>query len=41
LAGVAIVLTILASAIAAGYESVYRFFHPQTVTYLWAVVVAS
>lgn len=41
LAGVAIVLTILASAIAAGYESVYRFLHPQTVTYLWAVVVAS
>lgn len=41
LAGVAIVLTILASALVAGYEAVNRFFHPQEVTYLWAVVVAS
>lgn len=41
LAGVAIVLTILFSAIVAGYESIDRFFHPQTVTYLWAVIVAS
>jgi len=41
LAGVAIVLTILFSAIVAGYESIYRFYHPQTVMYLWAVIVAS
>jgi len=41
LAGVAIVFTILFSAVVAGYESIYRFFHPQTVTYLWAVIVAS
>jgi cation diffusion facilitator family transporter len=41
LAGVAIVLTILFSAILAGYVSINRFFHPQTVTYLWAVIVAS
>ncbi len=41
LAGVAIVLTILFSAIVAGYESIDRFFHPQTVTYLWAVITAS
>lgn len=41
LAGVAVVLTILASAVAAGYESIYRFFHPQAVSYLGAVVVAS
>jgi len=41
LAGVAIVLTILFSAIVAGYVSIDRFFHPQTVTYLWAVIVAS
>ncbi|MBI3583364.1 MAG: cation transporter [Nitrospinae bacterium] len=41
LAGVAIVLTILFSAIVAGYVSVVRFFHPQTVTYLWAVIIAS
>ncbi len=41
LAGVAVVLTILASALVAGYEAVNRFFHPQEVTYLWAVVMAS
>lgn len=41
LAGVAIVLTILFSAIVTGYEAIDRFFHPQTVTYLWAVIVAS
>lgn len=41
LAGVAIVLTILVSAIVAGYESIQRFRHPQPVDYLWAVVVAS
>jgi len=41
LAGIAIVLTILASAIAAGYESIYRFLHPEPVTHLGAVIVAS
>lgn len=41
LAGVAIVFTILLSAFVAGYESIDRFFHPQTVKYLWAVIVAS
>src|SRR5215467_9469050 len=41
LAGVAIVLIILMSAVAAGYESIQRFFHPQKVEYLWAVIVAS
>jgi cation diffusion facilitator family transporter len=41
LAGVVIVLTILFSAVVAGYESVYRFYHPQTVMYLWAVIAAS
>jgi cation diffusion facilitator family transporter len=41
LAGVAIVLTILFSAIIAGNESINRFFHPQSVTYLWAVMIAS
>ncbi|MEW6108928.1 MAG: cation diffusion facilitator family transporter [Nitrospirota bacterium] len=41
LAGVAIVLTILFSAIVAGYQSLDRLFHPQKVEYLWAVVVAS
>lgn len=39
LAGLAVVLTILASAIFAGYESINRFFHPKPVTYLWAVVI--
>jgi cation diffusion facilitator family transporter len=41
LAGLAIVLTILASAVVAGYESMDRFFHPQTVKHLWAVFIAS
>ena len=31
-AGVIVVLTILASAIVAGYESINRFFHPKPVT---------
>jgi cation diffusion facilitator family transporter len=41
LAGVAIVLTILFSAIVAGYEAIDRLIHPQQVQYLWAVVAAS
>ena len=41
LAGMAIVLTIFVSAVVAGYETVQRFFHPQPVGYLWAVMVAS
>jgi cation diffusion facilitator family transporter len=41
LAGVAIILTILTSAIIAGYESIQRLLHPQDVSYLWAVVAAS
>src|SRR5262249_48943729 len=41
LAGVAIVLTILASAIIAGYESIQRLLEPQGVSHLWAVVAAS
>ncbi len=41
LAAVAVVLTILFSAIIACYESINRFSHPQTVTHLWAVIVAS
>jgi cation diffusion facilitator family transporter len=41
LAGLAIVLTILVSAVVAGYESMDRFFHPQTVKHLWAVIIAS
>ena len=41
LAGVVVVLTILASAALAGYESVERFLHPKPVGYLWAVAVGS
>ncbi|GIK36721.1 MAG: cation transporter [Chloroflexota bacterium] len=41
LAGVVIVALILFSAAVAGYESVQRFFNPQPVQYLWAVVAAS
>jgi cation diffusion facilitator family transporter len=36
-----VVLTIFASAIVGGYESIDRFFHPKRVSYLWAVVAAS
>ncbi len=41
LAGVLIVLTILFSAVVAGYQSVNQLLHPQAVTYLGALVVAS
>lgn len=41
LAGVFIVLTILFSALVAGYESIDRFFHPRKIEYLWAVATAS
>ena len=41
LAGVFVVLMILVSAIIAGYVSVDRLFHPQEVTFLWAVAAAS
>ena len=41
LAGVAIVLIITFSAIVAGYQSINRLFHPQTVGHLWIVIVAS
>src|SRR5215471_9908409 len=39
--GVTIVLTILFSAVLAGYESIARLLHPQPVEHLWAVVIAS
>jgi len=41
LAGLVVVLTILASAAFAGYLSINRFFHPKPVGYLWAVAVGS
>lgn len=41
LAGLAIIATILASAIAAAYEAVNRLLHPQPIYALWAVVLAS
>lgn len=41
LAGVAIVLMILFSAIVAGYEAIDRLLHPRAVEHLWAVAVAS
>lgn len=41
LAGVVIVLIILLSAVMAGYEALQRFWHPQPVAYLGAVVAAS
>ena len=41
LAGLAIVLTILASAVVAAYQAVNRLVHPQPVTHLGAIIVAS
>ncbi|MGH2426090.1 MAG: cation diffusion facilitator family transporter, partial [bacterium] len=41
LAGAAIVLTILFSAIVAGYQAIDRLIHPRQVEYLWAVAAAS
>jgi cation diffusion facilitator family transporter len=41
LAGVAVVLTILFSAIVAGYQSFERFINPQKIVYLWVVGFAS
>jgi len=41
LAGVVIILTILLSAIVAGYESFDRLSNPRAVVHLWAVVIAS
>ena len=41
LAGVLIVVTILLTALIAGYESLLRLLRPQPVEYLWAVAGAS
>ena len=41
LAGITIVLIILFSAIVAGFESVNRLLHPQTVSNVWAVAIAA
>src|SRR5216684_1554843 len=41
LAGLAILVTILASAIVAAYEAIRRLVHPEPVALLWAVMVAS
>ncbi len=41
LAGMAVVLIILFSAVAAGYESIRRFFYPETVHHLWVVAAAA
>ena len=41
LAGLAVVLTITASAAVAGYVAIERLIHPQTVSHLGAIVAAS
>lgn len=41
LAGVTIVAVIFFSALAAGYESIDRFFHPHDISHLWAIAIAS
>jgi cation diffusion facilitator family transporter len=40
-AGIMIVLTILFSALLAGYQSINRLLHPQPFEHLWAVAMAS
>ena len=40
LAGIAVIATILVSAIAAAYESIRRLLNPQPVDMLWAVMLA-
>ncbi len=41
LAGVAIVVTILLSAMVAGYEAIQRLLHPRAIAHLWGVAAAS
>jgi cation diffusion facilitator family transporter len=41
LAGIAVVLAILFSALFAGYESVLRIVHPETITHLGALAAAA
>jgi cation diffusion facilitator family transporter len=41
LAGVVVVLIILASAVVAGYESILRLFHPQEMSHINIVIVAA
>jgi cation diffusion facilitator family transporter len=41
LAGLAVILMILLSALLSGYESIQRIFEPQTVRNIWAVAVAA
>ena len=41
LAGVTILIFMLASAIYAAYVSINRFFHPYTPTHLWVIAIAS
>src|SRR4051794_18278269 len=41
LAGIAIVLTILASAVVAGHQSIERLLHPQEISHVGAVIAAS
>ena len=41
LAGLAVVLTITASAVVAAYEAIQRLLHPQSVSHLGAIVAAS
>ena len=41
LAGLAIILTITASAVIAAWQAIQRLMHPQAVSMLWAVMAAS
>ena len=41
LAGIAVVVVILFSGVAAGYQSIHRLFHPVVVSHLYAVMAAA
>ncbi len=41
LAGVLVVAVLFTNALIAGYEAISRMFHPQQITHLWIVAIAS
>lgn len=41
IAGIAVVLTILASALVAGYQSIDRLLNPQPVEHIWVIAAAA
>lgn len=41
LAGLFILFVILITTIIAGYQAIYRLFHPQSLSHLWFIVIAA